>query len=225
MDYLDGRSFQAEKEYIEAIFTLGGLSECGKTTAGIRLENLPFGIKRYKIIEIEKEMMIARGYNISSGLSDNHFLALYRDNTEEVFKEFTMRLIAHLKEEGATRVSIESLYRAPLGEFLKREFGEKCSNIYIEAPVELRARRQYLKKRKEALVANDSCISYELVLDSVKKKDEFKEQHNAPECKRIADYVIENDENMDMSRFLYEIDRIAIDTIYGTHNSTHKVKD
>lgn len=216
MDY--GKDFQIEKEYIEAIFTLGGLSECGKTTAGIRLETLPLGIKRYKIIDIEKEMMIARGYDISLGLSDKHFLALYQEKTEEVFKEFVMRLITHLKEKGTTRVSLESLYRAPLGEFLKREFGEKCSNIYIEAPIELRARREYLKKCMESAGTKESCILYELVLDSVKKKDEFKIQHNALECKQIADYVIENDENMDMRKFLSEIDRIALETIYGTHD-------
>lgn len=105
----------------------------------------PFEIKRYKIIEIEKEMMSARGMDISSGLKDEHFIKLYQDKSEDVFKEFILRLIVHLKEDNIKCVSIESLYRAPFGSFLKREFGNKCANIYIEAPIEIRARREYNK--------------------------------------------------------------------------------
>ena len=53
MNYLDGKNFSEEKKYIDAIFTLSGLSECGKSSAGIRMASSPFEIKRYKIIEIE----------------------------------------------------------------------------------------------------------------------------------------------------------------------------
>ena len=99
MNYLDGKNFSEEKKYIDAIFTLSGLSECGKSSAGIRMASSPFEIKRYKIIEIEKEMMSARGMDISSGLKDEHFIKLYQDKSEDVFKEFILRLIVHLKED------------------------------------------------------------------------------------------------------------------------------
>lgn len=225
MEYLENKNYLLEKEYLKAIFTLGGLSECGKSSAGIRLECSPLGIKRYKIIEIEKEMMLARGIDISSGLKNEHFLALYQDESEDVFREFLLRLIAHLKEDGMNRVSIESLYRAPLGSFLKREFGNKCANIYIEAPIEIRARREYKKICQEAMEKNMSPISYEDILENVKRKDAFKESHNASSCKEIADYVIINDEKMDREGFLREIDTIALDTINGTRVSTCCVKN
>ena len=55
MNYLDGKNFSEEKKYIDAIFKLSGLSECGKSSAGIRMASSPFEIKRYKIIEIETD--------------------------------------------------------------------------------------------------------------------------------------------------------------------------
>ena len=53
MNYLDGKNFSEEKKYIDAIFTLSGLSECGKSSAGIRMASSPFEIKRYKIRDDE----------------------------------------------------------------------------------------------------------------------------------------------------------------------------
>mgnify|MGYP000759756826 len=183
----------------------------------------PFEIKRYKIIEIEKEMMSARGMDISSGLKDEHFIKLYQDKSEDVFKEFILRLIVHLKEDNIKCVSIESLYRAPFGSFLKREFGNKCANIYIEAPIEIRARREYNKKCYEAFEKGISGISYKEVLESVKMKDAFKESHKASNCKEIADYVIINDEKKDLEDFLHDVDVIVSDTIKGTQVSTCQV--
>lgn len=223
MNYLDGKNFSEEKKYIDAIFTLSGLSECGKSSAGIRMASSPFEIKRYKIIEIEKEMMSARGMDISSGLKDEHFIKLYQDKSEDVFKEFILRLIVHLKEDNIKCVSIESLYRAPFGSFLKREFGNKCANIYIEAPIEIRARREYNKKFYEAFEKGISGISYKEVLESVKMKDAFKESHKASNCKEIADYVIINDEKKDLEDFLHDVDVIVSDTIKGTQVSTCQV--
>ena len=223
MNYLDGKNFSEEKKYIDAIFTLSGLSECGKSSAGIRMASSPFEIKRYKIIEIEKEMMSARGMDISSGLKDEHFIKLYQDKSEDVFKEFILRLIVHLKEDNIKCVSIESLYRAPFGSFLKREFGNKCANIYIEAPIEIRARREYNKKCYEAFEKGISGISYKEVLESVKMKDAFKESHKASNCKEIADYVIINDEKKDLEDFLHDVDVIVSDTIKGTQVSTCQV--
>lgn len=208
-------------EYVEALFTLGGLSECGKTSAGKNFEKM--GIRRGKIIKIEREMMEERGYDLSDGMKDEHFVKLY-ENQEEAFKEFLFRLIEHMKSENITKASIESLYRAPLGAFLKRELGDKCSNIYIEAPVESRAYREMLKVNEKAKTEGTELVTLDEMIERVKRKDIFKEKHNASDCYDIADYVVDNSSNVTYDEFLKEIETIAYDTINKTNNS-HSKKD
>ena len=212
-EYLDNLN------YVEALFTLGGLSECGKTSAGKQFEKI--GIRKGKIIKIEREMMEERGYDLSDGMKDEHFINLYK-NQEESFREFLYRLIEHMKQEGVTKASIESLYRAPLGAFLKRELGDKCSNIYIEAPIESRAYREMLKVNEKAKMEGTPLITLEEMIEKVKKKDIFKEEHNASACYDIADYVVDNSTNVSYEEFLEEIVRIANDTIYKTNTSHSK---
>ena len=218
MEFVNEKEFQNALDYIEVVFTLGGLSECGKTTAGIYLESLPLNIKRYKIIQIEREMMLERGFDLSNGMKDEHFLELYDESKcEEVFKEFVVRLVEHLKRDNLRRVSIESLYRAPFGAFLKKYLGNRCANIYIEAPIEVRVKRQLCKVSSEA--HENEKISYEEMLARVLQKDFFKEQHRASECKVIADYVVDNNENIGKQLFLDVIEKIAVETI--THSQVN----
>ena len=90
------KEYEENLEYLEAIFTLGGLSECGKSSAGKHLDTL--GIKRRKIIKIEKAMMEDRGMDLSNGLKDEYFVDLYKDKGNEAFREFLFRLIENMKE-------------------------------------------------------------------------------------------------------------------------------
>ena len=146
-----------DKEYLEALgyvqgmFSLGGLSECGKTSAGYKLQDM--GARKSKIIHIEREMMEERGYDLSQGMKDEHFVNLYAENQNQAFREFLFRLIGHMKEEGKPFASIESLYRAELGAFLKRELKGKMANIFIDAPVEARAKRELEKVNAKASFA------------------------------------------------------------------------
>ena len=55
--------------------------------------------EKSKIIHIEREMMEERGYDLSEGMKDEHFVNLYADNQEEAFREFLYRLIKHMQEE------------------------------------------------------------------------------------------------------------------------------
>lgn len=208
-------------DYVEALFTLGGLSECGKTSAGKQFEKI--GIRRGKIIKIEREMMEERGYDLTDGMKDEHFVKLY-ENQEEAFREFLFRLVEHMKAENIAKASIESLYRAPLGAFLKRELGDKCCNIYIEAPVESRAYREMLKVNAKAKAEGTEPITLEEMIDKVKRKDIFKEKHNATACYDVADYVVDNSSEVTFEEFLKEIETIAYDTINKTNNS-HSKKD
>ena len=201
--------YQEALNYVRGMFSLGGLSECGKTSAGNKLQEM--GARKSKIIHIEREMMEERGYDLSEGMKDEHFVNLYADNQEKAFKEFLYRLIKHMQEEGKPFASIESLYRAELGAFLKKELKNRMAYIFIDAPAETRARRELEKVNRKALADGKTPITFDEMLKKVHQKDEFKIKHNADKVKDIADYVVDNSENVTREQFLGQIERIGHD--------------
>ena len=181
------QDFENRKNFVKGMFSLGGLSECGKSAAGIYFDSI--GIKRMKIIEIEKEMMIERNYQFTGHPSEQDFTNLYAKDTEQVFKEFLYRLIGKMQEENIHYASIESLYRSELGVYLKKELGPKMMNIYIEAPLEVRAQREY----KKQTIDNGENFTFDEIVERTKKKDQFKIKHGALKVKDIADIIVNND--------------------------------
>lgn len=193
--------------YVRGMFSLGGLSECGKTSAGNKLQEM--GARKSKIIHIEREMMEERGYDLSEGMKDEHFVNLYADNQEEAFREFLYRLIKHMQEENKSFASIESLYRAELGAFLKRELKDRMANIFIDAPAETRARRELEKVNRRAIEEGKPTITFDEMLQRVHQKDEFKTKHNADKVRDIADYVVDNSDGVTKEQFLGQIETIG----------------
>ena len=204
---ITNEQYKEALSYVDGIFSLGGLSECGKTSAGYKLKEM--GARKSKIIHIEREMMEERGYDLSDGMKDEHFIALFSGDAEVAFREFLYRLIGHMKEEGYKFASIESLYRAELGAFLKKELGDRMANIYIDAPVEVRVKREMQKVNQKAAEEGTSMVTFEEMLAKVQKKDEFKTKHNAGKVKEIADFVVDNSENVTREEFLSKIEEIA----------------
>ena len=181
------KDFENRKNFVKGMFSLGGLSECGKSAAGIYFDSI--GIKRMKIIAIEKEMMIERNYQFTGHPSEQDFTNLYAKDTEQVFKEFLYRLIGKMQEENIHYASIESLYRSELGVYLKKELGPKMMNIYVEAPLEVRAQREY----KKQTIDNGENFTFNEIVERTKKKDQFKIKHGALKVKDIADIIVNND--------------------------------
>ena len=179
--------FTKRKEYVKGMFSLGGLSECGKSAAGLYFDSI--GIKRMKIIAIEKEMMLERNYQFSGHPTENDFKKLYANNPEQIFREFLYRLIGKMQEAGTHYASIESLYRSELGAYLKKELGAKMLNIYIEAPLEVRAKREF----KKQTIDNEENYTFDEIVERTKKKDQFKIKHGALRVKEIADIIVNND--------------------------------
>lgn len=201
------KEYQDALGFVKGMFSLGGLSECGKTSAGYKLQEM--GARKSKIIHIEREMMEERGYDLNNGMLDEHFIRLYAGDCETTFREFLFRLIIHMKKEDKPFASIESLYRAELGAFLKKELKERMANIYIDAPAEARAKRELIKVNKKALAEGKTIMTFEEMLKKVHKKDEFKIKHNAAKVKDIADYVVDNSEAVTKEQFLNEIEKIG----------------
>lgn len=181
------KQFTKRKEYVKGMFSLGGLSECGKSAAGLYFDSI--GIKRMKIIAIEKEMMLERNYQFSGHPTENDFKKLYANNPEQIFREFLYRLIGKMQEAGTHYASIESLYRSELGAYLKKELGAKMLNIYIEAPLEVRAKREF----KKQTIDNGENYTFDEIVERTKKKDQFKIKHGALRVKEIADIIVNND--------------------------------
>lgn len=179
--------FTKRKEFVKGMFSLGGLSECGKSAAGLYFDSI--GIKRMKIIAIEKEMMLERNYQFSGHPSENDFKKLYANNPEQIFREFLYRLIGKMQEAGTHYASIESLYRSELGAYLKKELGAKMLNIYIEAPLGVRAKREF----KKETIDNGENYTFDEIVERTKKKDQFKIKHGALRVKEIADIIVNND--------------------------------
>ncbi|MGL6207295.1 MAG: hypothetical protein ACRC1X_05875 [Lactobacillus panisapium] len=179
--------FTKRKEYVKGMFSLGGLSECGKSAAGLYFDSI--GIKRMKIIAIEKEMMLERNYQFSGHPTENDFEKLYANTPEQIFREFLYRLIGKMQEAGTHYASIESLYRSELGAYLKKELGAKMLNIYIEAPLEVRAKREF----KKQTIDNGENYTFDEIVERTKKKDQFKIKHGALRVKEIADIIVNND--------------------------------
>ena len=181
------QDFENRKNFVKGMFSLGGLSECGKSAAGIYFDSI--GIKRMKIIAIEKEMMIERNYQFTGHPSEQDFTNLYAKDTEKVFKEFLYRLIGKMQEENIHYASIESLYRSELGVYLKKELSPKMMNIYVEAPLEVRAQREY----KKQTIDNGENFTFDEIVERTKRKDQFKIKHGALKVKDIADITVNND--------------------------------
>lgn len=181
------QDFENRKNFVKGMFSLGGLSECGKSAAGIYFDSI--GIKRMKIIAIEKEMMIERNYQFTGHPSEQDFTNLYAKDTEKVFKEFLYRLIGKMQEENIHYASIESLYRSELGVYLKKELSPKMMNIYVEAPLEVRAQREY----KKQTIDNGKNFTFDEIVERTKRKDQFKIKHGALKVKDIADIIVNND--------------------------------
>ena len=205
---LTPEAYRKNLEYVGGIFTLGGLSECGKTTAGYHFQKL--GVRKSKIIEIEHDMMRERGINPEKGLTPDDFEGLYKSDPEAAFVEFLFRLIEKMKAENVKFASLESLYRAPLGAFIKRELGTRAANIYIDAPLEDRAYREYLKINKKARETKMPEVSLPDVMAQVSKKDEFKTARRATDVRDIADYIVDNSRDVPLRSFLEQIENIAL---------------
>lgn len=197
--------YEEKKNYLEGLFSLGGMSECGKTSAGLYFDSI--GIKRMKIIHIEKEMMAERGFDTSCGYEDHHFDNLYAGAEELAFKEFLYRLIIKLQQENCKFASIESLYRAPLGKFLKKELGDKMINLYIEAPIEIRVKREMSKINTKR--DNSTLVTFDEVFKMVSDKDDFKHRRGAHHVRDIADIIVNNGENVSYNGFLKMINGIG----------------
>ena len=109
------------------LFSLGGLSESGKSSVGIYLESL--GFLRIKIKTIEKEMMLESGLieSESDATNENLYNLLYK-NQNLAIQTFINKLE---KKIGPNKyATIESIYRPKLHVFFKRKMAQLSMSLF-----------------------------------------------------------------------------------------------
>lgn len=171
-----------EKENTQKIVFIGGMSESGKSTAGIFLEkNLNY--KRIKIINIEKELLKdfgIRNLNVSKDKFSDLLKYLY--SQKNIYALFLHKIYDYSIGQN---VVLESLYRSKL--FLEiQKLHPKTYCFYLEATKTNRINREFLKvTTQENIDFNQHCINFE-------QKEKFKRTHKAHMVKNVATHLINN---------------------------------
>ncbi len=175
-------------DHIRRMFSLGGMSECGKSEAGrFFAEN---GIERLKIARFIEAIAETRGYNIRD---DTFTDRLFDDDPKGVLSEFSERVAGHKKRRGLRYSSLESMYRLQMASFLKRVLGDRMINIYIDAPFNIRVEREWTKLGGSASIDD--------VAKRVNEKDEIKTRIGVPSLRAAADIIIDNSKSLEEYKF------------------------
>ena len=155
---------------IGRLFSLGGLSECGKSFAGQYFA--AHGVARVKIARVLERVGRELGLDpAEASFTDAVYLA---PTSLPRFLELVAEEMASL---GAVRAVLESMYRPQMADFLSRELGERMVHIYIEAPLELRVHREWLKLR---------AVPQAEVRARIAQKDAMKRRLGVPELRGRA---------------------------------------
>ena len=178
---------------IGRLFSLGGLSECGKSHAGRYFDER--GIRRIKIGRVLAETGRELGLDPDA---EGFTATLYRDHAAVVLPGFLRRVADEMAANGTRRASLESMYRRELATFLKRALGPRMINIFIEAPLALRIDREWRAKGD----ADRATVERRVLA-----KDALKRERGVQALRAVADMVIDNSGSAD--DYDRELDRIV----------------
>lgn len=168
------------------IIGLGGLSESGKSYSGKYLSK-KYSIPKVKIVKYIDEFRI-QYFNNEINLEKFHRY-LY-DNPNDFTRFFLDKMIDLLYQEYEKYpfIVIESLRDPFFGEYFKRKLENDFIIIHLEASFENRVAREALKVGKS--LSNVRDLTYE--------KDLLKVSQGALVYKNMSDYIIENDEKVEI---------------------------
>ncbi len=169
----------AELAHVSRLFSLGGMSECGKSEAGRFFADR--GVERLKIARFIEVIASSRGYDLSG---DDYTDQLFEVDADGTLAEFVRLVGSHMGGAGIRCASLESMYRVSMATHLKAVLGDRMVNIYIDAPFDVRVEREWAKSGKDSSVRD--------VERRVAEKDEMKARIGVPGLRDVADIVIDN---------------------------------
>ena len=155
------------------------MSECGKSEAGRFFAGK--GVERLKIARFIEVIASSRGYDINS---DTFTDRLFEVDPNGTLAEFVNLVASHMRKAGLRHASLESMYRVPMATHLKAVLGDRMVNIFIDAPFDVRVKREWAKLGKDMSVKD--------VERRVAEKDEMKTRIGVPGLRDVADIVIDN---------------------------------
>lgn len=184
------------------IISVGGLSECGKSTVGLYCINK--GYLRLKIGKYYKEYYSKLKSNLDFMDWSKH---MDQTNPEEIAKYLLSRVLEDIKTNNAKGAILESLYGDILARNLKQLYPEGFKVLFVSAKESVRAERQATKA---------SFNSYEEALEDLRNRDAVKVSWGALRTEEIADFVIEN--NCSKKEYLTKID-IMLNEVAGLESN------
>jgi hypothetical protein len=117
---------------IGRLFSLGGLSECGKSCAGQYFASR--GVPRIKIARVLAD--VGRDLLLDPD-APNFTDRLYSAHASTAMPMFVERVANQVVEHSVQRASLESMYQPQMATFLKDVLGQRMVHIFIEAPLAL----------------------------------------------------------------------------------------
>lgn len=180
------------------IYFLSGLSESGKSQAGIWATEA--GIFRLKIIYFEKMIGQLKGLQMRTKAETETTLEILYQNEYEMIETFKNYIYDFMVANKCEAISLESLYRAELAIGFLNDPRFETEVIYLEAPIEKRAEREFVKIQQTQLNQDSSLTS---ILKQTEVKDDFKIAKGVLKVKAIATQIINNDRSL--SKFKKQI--------------------
>lgn len=170
-------------DYPEKAFLLSGLSECGKSTAGMYFDSI--GIKRMKLVKVLAYKEMKKNKNINPY---EYAVELAKEKGEIfVAQKFIDNLTDICNRENTRYCSVESLIYRRNAEYIKSKMPDRFIITYIDMPEKERLKRQMIRSRVDIEEAKKIMLP----------RDKIKMSHGAHEIKNIADVVINNEGSLE----------------------------
>lgn len=175
----------------KVIFGLSGMTESGKSTAGMYFDLK--GVKRLKIVKILDKVRLEHKPQMTT---DDFVSDSLKNEPDWLRQSFADRLLEEMSELGIQYCSLESMGDPGMVAYMRSRFPGEFFCIYVDATLKKRLQHQMIRK---------NLTDIEEAKKILIPKDEFKETFwEMPEIKEIADVIIDN--NGSISEFESQLD-------------------
>lgn len=161
------------------IFGLSGMTECGKSTAGIYFDS--HHVKRLKIVKLLDLVRAEQSQETSTQVFVDNAI---KERPDWLRQAFADKLLEELDRLGVRYCSLESMGDPKMVKYLRARFPAEFFSIFIDATLEQRLKLQMIRK---------GLTNLEDAKRILVPKDEFKTNFwHMPDIRPIADIIIDN---------------------------------
>ena len=163
----------------KVIFGLSGMTECGKSTAGIYFDS--HHVMRLKIVKLLELVRLEQDHGVSTQVFVDNAI---KDRPDWLRLVFADKLLEEMNRLGIRYCSLESMGDPEMVTYLRARFPGEFFSLYIDATLEQRLKLQMIRKGLTDLEEAKRILT---------PKDEFKANFwHMPDIKPIADVIIDN---------------------------------